>query len=992
VEITWVRNLAEKTEAPPKAKDTAPAPSTALDSLRREQIPAAALTTAGNGDPNKAPSCLVGVLGEAEPIHTGRVNSLAFSPDGTWLASASYDRTIHLRAVSTGQVQRILKGHTGAVMAVGFSKDSRTLVSASLDGTLRLWPLDGTSEPEVLRPNLGEIGSMAVSADGRFVAAGGARGAGKLWKWGQWQQALDLPAHPGKITTLAFDPDGALLASGCEEAGKPCAIRLFKTADGKRTQELPCHPRRLVAVAFSRDGKYLASVGDEKAKVHDLGSGKIMFDVGQFREHADAVIFSADSKKIVICNGDRQGVLFDLASQKQEQTLAGEWGNLRAAALSPDGKLLALGGDSGIVLVWDSTTWKQKYLERGHRHHVLALAVAPDGRTLISAGDDNTVRRWNLAPPYAQQVVKEFEEPVAFVRYSPDGKMFVTASGLYGWMGHLLTSWDATTLKERTVQERADIRVPRPSGMPVHLTSLAVSPDGKTIAGCGRAQDAYGSGVHLWDAALGKFVHRFPAVGWSLALAFSADGKLLATATAERKLVKVWDVARGTEVHSWKDTSMTAVGFPPDGKGLATGHADGSIKLRDLADGKKQQTLSGHTAQVQALRFSPDGKTLVSCGLDGTIRVWGPPWERAQHVISLGLPSARLVMDLDSSGQYVFAAGAGPLIYVLRLPREGNQVVREKSDPASSHAAWLAGVARLPLPDVPDAVAKRLGELNPGFDGKMDYSRGESQQLVRLAFSALNVKDISPVQALPGLQSLDCTGTWETRNSDMRLADLAPLRGLSLTNLACNNTKVANLAPLQGMPLKQLSIFGTPVAELAPLRGMPLEALNCCWTQVADLSPLQDMPLHSLNFHATKVTAAGLAPLEKMTSLRYVCLGGAAMTDDALPLLKKLPELEVLSFLDTPISEAAFRNVQVMTKLQALHLRNSGLPDEALVHLKDLPHLRGLSLEGVPLGKVGREHLAGFKNLVELNVQRTGLTDEDLARLKTALPRCKIWN
>src|SRR4029077_9080181 len=108
--------------------------------------------------------------------------------------------------------------------------------------------------------------------------------------------------------------------------------------------------------------------------------------------------------------------------------------------------------------------------------------------------------------------------------------------------------------------------------------------------------------------------------GASSGLAFSKDGKLLAAAGQDKEgVVKVWNVASGAEIHSWQDTSMTAVAFRPDGLVLATGHKDGTISVWDLAERKKKRTLKGHSALVQSLKFTPDGKTVVSTGHDGVI-------------------------------------------------------------------------------------------------------------------------------------------------------------------------------------------------------------------------------------------------------------------------------------------------------------------------------------------------------------------------------------
>ena len=187
------------------------------------------------------------------------------------------------------------------------------------------------------------------------------------------------------------------------------------------------------------------------------------------------------------------------------------------------------------------------------------------------------------------------------------------------------------------------------------------------------------------------------------------------------------------------------------------------------------------------------------------------------------------------------------------------------------------------------------------------------------------------------------------------------------------------------------------MTDLSPVRAFTgLRTLQCSGSspgqsQLADLSPLKDMKLSSLNIHATRVTVAGLAPLQGMSSLRFLCLGAGKMTDRALAELKKLPGLETVSFLDTRLTDAAFENVKGMNGLRELHLRVAGVTNEALVHLKDLPALRIISIgKGTRVTDAGLEHLAGLKNLAQLDLTGTAVTDEGVAKLRAALPQCNI--
>jgi Leucine-rich repeat (LRR) protein len=178
---------------------------------------------------------------------------------------------------------------------------------------------------------------------------------------------------------------------------------------------------------------------------------------------------------------------------------------------------------------------------------------------------------------------------------------------------------------------------------------------------------------------------------------------------------------------------------------------------------------------------------------------------------------------------------------------------------------WMKAVAGLPADQQVLAVAKKLQELNPGFDGTV-VPAVESGVVTELKFAADNVTDISPVHALGGLKRLKCAGSAKDKGM---LADLSPLAGMQLTFLNCGWTKVSDLSPLKGMHLTELSCSGTLVHELSPLTGMPLSRLNCGGTQVFDLTPLEGMPLTNLTCDATRITS--LVPLHGMPLERLNC-------------------------------------------------------------------------------------------------------------------------
>src|SRR5262249_17338296 len=139
---------------------------------------------------------------------------------------------------------------------------------------------------------------------------------------------------------------------------------------------------------------------------------------------------------------------------------------------------------------------------------------------------------------------------------------------------------------------------------------------------------------------------------------------------------------------------------------------------------------------------------------------------------------------------------------LVTVNHKGRQVVRISQEPVpfSAAEAWEKSVAGLPAEKQVEAVAKRLKELNPGFDGKVTPTI-EHGVVAGLRFKADAVADVSPVRALAGLVSLECPGTFPKNG---KLSELSPLRGLRLTHLHCAENPVADLSPLRGMPLTVL--------------------------------------------------------------------------------------------------------------------------------------------------------------------------------------------
>jgi WD40 repeat protein/serine/threonine protein kinase len=542
-----------------------------------------------------------------------RVPNVAFSPDGKRVAIACWDGAVRLRDAVTGGEVGTLRGHAGRAVTVAYSPDGKWLAAFLQEapdswiggGEIVVWEAaSGKPVQTIPQPNYAVFG-LAFSPDGRRLAGADHFEGVKVWDTSTGKGVLTLRGPKERLWCVAWSPDGTGIVSG----GQDATLKLWDAQTGRELRTFRGHAGSVRQVVFSPDGKRIASASeDTTVKVWDATTGEELLTLRGHRLPVYGVAFRPDGRQLASV-GWSSVRLWDATAAHDILTLAPDdpaW----SVAFGPDGRRLAWGDGSKLFLSDPATGRLLRRLDVPN----LCLAFGPDGKQLAAGGgytkgSESQVGLWDAETGRQVRALGRHEAPVNAVAFSPDGRLVASAS-----TDGVSKLWEADTGRQRFVFPRPPNRTEAD-----RVDRLAFSPDSRWLAAPGPEHR-----VQVWDVATGD--EGLTLRGHTLdvyAVAFSPDGRRLASAS-EDMTVRLWDTATGRELLALKGhtASVVSVAFSPDGRRIVTGSNDRTLKLWDTATGDEVLTLRGHKAGVQWLAFSPDGRRIATASQDATVKVW----------------------------------------------------------------------------------------------------------------------------------------------------------------------------------------------------------------------------------------------------------------------------------------------------------------------------------------------------------------------------------
>jgi WD40 repeat protein len=544
-----------------------------------------AIAYAANGDllcSLRRPLSLLQRLDPATGRERFRVELDAVADSDMWFAESGgrfayrhKDQSLRIVDTGTGRELSVLRNVSPQLSDIAFSPDDLTLAVADNSDTISLF--DTATGLKIGEAKHAEciFNSVMISPDGRTIAARRTRPEGPpyeihFWDFPTGKYRAQLPAEDTKqATEYRFSPDGkTLLTAGILwamptlwDVGTCKKIRRFHGVPGVMT------------VVFSPNGKTLVGAGRGAIVLWDVETGRLLPASAEPPISIRGLRYADDGRQLIGIS-DRVAA-WDPETGREVRHWARVPYGRGFITLSPDQRLLATVDDAGMMRLWDAATGRE-VRKLGGDHHIVSedSLFTPDGRQLIGADTEKRIVVWDVL----------------------SGKQLATLSGHNG-----------------------------------RVSDLAISADGRKLASVSPAAGV--NDIRVWDLTKYQEIRRFaPRRGQVFTAAFSPDGRFLATSGGVRDVqetlnsgdVDLWDLETGRGLrsmtgHTWV---VTRLAFSPDGRMLATGSGDDTVRLWEVATGAERHRFTGHSTYISSLAFAPDGRELAAASDDAPVYIW----------------------------------------------------------------------------------------------------------------------------------------------------------------------------------------------------------------------------------------------------------------------------------------------------------------------------------------------------------------------------------
>ncbi len=575
--------------------------------------------------------------------HADAVFALAFSPDGKYVATASFDSTLKLWDAATGKQIKTYGGavgHTKQVISLAFSQDGTMLASGSTDNTIKVWDVPVNVPIRSLKNN-DAVSAVALSPDGTKLALAGNDGSLRLVTAVEFKELGKFESgHQGAVSGLAFNANGQTLAS----VGADRTLRYWNTANGKLIATVGAHTAGVNSVAVNPGAAVAYTVGGDGMlkfwSLPALASKTLPGHAARIR----AMALAPDNASYYTGSDDKTVKQFAIATAKEARALTGPVAGIVSVATHPQNAIIAAGTQDGKIFLWNNADAKAPTSWLAHAGQVTSVQVNAQGTQLLSAGADGLVKLWALpakTPPKMVASLPAHPAGPTFAQYHANGQQLISAGA-----DKTVKLWDLA--KASVLKSFGPVADP--------IKAIAFSKDFTKIG------VATGKTVKVFVVADGKEAASLNHPTDVLSLSFSPDGTRIATGAADKQ-TRIWDVAAGIELQFFtQDDAVNAVIYAP-ANNLVISAAG---KMTRLDTTSILRAIKADTGPTHALALAPANTHVLTGGADKIAKLWNVNTGALDRSFA-GAGGAVRAVAISKNGQLVAAGGADQTVRIYQF-------------------------------------------------------------------------------------------------------------------------------------------------------------------------------------------------------------------------------------------------------------------------------------------------------------------------------------
>lgn len=578
--------------------------------------------------------------------HTQSVSSVAVTPDGKKIISASYDKTLKVWDMETGIEIIELKGHSDWVLDVCVAPAGNHVISASDDNTLRVWDIETGKTIFTLKGHSDDVLAVAATPDGRQAISASRDATLKVWDITNGDVIETLRGHSDWVTSVCTSPDGKWAIS----ASKDKTVRVWDLVSLKEIYVLDLHTEWIDTVAAARSGQWAVSAArDHTLGIWHIENAEAVRVLSGYGFHMVSISVTPDGHYILGACSDQTIKMLDVEQGKLFLTLRGHSDDIVRVILTDDGKRVISASRDKTVKIWNVRKNKKHMEYHPHTDWVEKVGITPDGQTAVSVSRDESVKVWRFRDAAEVYTLCGHSDWIEGLVLTADGRYAVTAS-----LDGSIIVWNlAEGVGDEIFFSSSD-----------EFSAVAATANADHIVALSHDKILYIRNVGKPEKRY--IIHRHTGIARDIAITY--HGKRAVT-VSEDHIIKLWNLENGKEICAMNGHSggIVCVDIAADGNRAITGSHDKTIKVWNLGREEEVMTLKRHDDSIMNVAITPDGKCAVSASLDKTLRIWN--LETGTLTASFYADAAFNSCAIDASGKHIVAGDRLGSVHFFELHR-----------------------------------------------------------------------------------------------------------------------------------------------------------------------------------------------------------------------------------------------------------------------------------------------------------------------------------